>query len=224
MESLGDQLSKDNGGPSEPYPDSSQAEEHVEDSLHVVDKRTGLSYSIPIAQNSIQATDFHQIKSPRNAENPVEQNNAGIRIYDPGFQNTACMQSEITYVDGDVGEIAYRGIPVTELFYSGRPFEHVAFLLIFGYLPPESEAKAFNYSIANAEMPPQTIFDMINSLPYVKCQIWNHELHETELTFQDSTHTPQQPLVPPSRLQYLYVPRRSQHIAAKTSTREMLPP
>lgn len=137
----------------------------AQDSLTVVDNRTGSYYSIPIEQNSIQATDFQQIKTPRNAKNPVEQNNAGIRVFDPGFQNTACMRSEITYVDGDAGEIAYRGIPVADLFYSGRPFEHVAFLLIFGHLPSDSEAAAFNTSIATSEMPPQAIFDTINNLP-----------------------------------------------------------
>lgn len=151
-------------------PKSQQTEEQVEDSLSVVDNRTGLSYNIPITQNYIHATDFRHIKSPHNTKNPVEQNNWGIRIFDPGFQNTACMESKVTYVDGDAGEIAYRGIPVADLFHSGRPFEHVAFLLIFGHLPSDSEATAFNTSIATSEMPPQPIFDMINNLPYVTRQ------------------------------------------------------
>lgn len=154
---------------------SEKTEERVEkNSLSVVDNRTGHSYNIPISQNSILATEFHQFKSPRNAENPAEQNSQGIRVYDPGFQNTACMESEITYVDGEAGEISYRGIPLADLFYSGRPFEHVAFLLIFGHLPSDSEAKAFNTSIATSEMPPQAIFDSINSLPYVAEPIYTH--------------------------------------------------
>lgn len=138
-----------------------------ESSLTVLDNRTNCTYNLPIEQNSIQATEFQKMKTPRNEENPVEQNNAGIRVFDPGFQNTACMTSKITYVDGDAGEIAYRGIHVTDLFYSGRPFEHVAFLLIFGHLPSESEAAEFNTSIATSEMPPQAVFDTINNLPYV---------------------------------------------------------
>lgn len=153
---------------------SEKTEERVENSLSVVDNRTGHSYNIPISQNSILATEFQQFKSPRNAENPAEQNSAGIRVYDPGFQNTACMESEITYVDGEAGEISYRGIPLADLFYSGRPFEHVSFLLIFGHLPSDSEAKAFNTSIATSEMPPQAIFDTINNLPYVAEPILIH--------------------------------------------------
>jgi hypothetical protein len=50
----------------------------------VTENRTGLSYTIPIARNSIR-----DIKSPRNTESPVDQNDAGIRIFDPGFQNTS---------------------------------------------------------------------------------------------------------------------------------------
>lgn len=204
-----------------PLPVSEKTEEHIEDTLSVVDNRTGLSYNIPITQNSIQATDFHHIKSPRNAENPVEQNNAGIRVFDPGFQNTACMESKITYVDGDAGEIAYRGIPVAELFYSGRPFEHVAFLLIFGHLPSDSEAKAFNTSIATSEMPPQTIFDTINNLPYVVQP--SYTFLDIELTFQGWTRTPPQPSVPPLRFTQPCSPKRSRHTAGRTSTRETSP-
>lgn len=151
----------------EPLSPRQEPPQHAEDSLFVTDNRTGLSYTIPIERNSIRATDFHHIKSPPDAESPVDQNDAGIRIFDPGFQNTACMQSRITYVDGNAGEIAYRGIHVADLFYSGRPFEHIAFLLIFGYLPSTSEAAAFNRSIATSEMPPQNVFDMINNLPSV---------------------------------------------------------
>lgn len=145
-------------------PPQQEQPQHAQNSLSVTDNRTGLSYTIPIARNSIKATDFHHIKS-HNAESPVDQNDAGIRIFDPGFQNTACMKSKITYVDGNAGEIAYRGIHVADLFYSGRPFEHIAFLLIFGYLPSTSEAAAFNRSIATSEMPPQNVFDMIDHLP-----------------------------------------------------------
>lgn len=149
----------------DPLPPQQETCQETQNSLSITDNRTGLSYNIPIARNSIRATDFHRIKSPHIAESPVDQNDAGIRIFDPGFQNTACMQSEITYVNGNTGEIAYRGIHLADLFYSGRPFEHIAYLLIFGHLPSTSESTAFNRSIATSEMPPQNVFDMINNLP-----------------------------------------------------------
>ncbi|SOZ33800.1 hypothetical protein CBM2623_U70006 [Cupriavidus taiwanensis] len=35
--------------------------------------------------------------------------------YDPGFLSTASCQSAITYIDGDKGELRYRGYPIEQL-------------------------------------------------------------------------------------------------------------
>jgi citrate synthase len=35
--------------------------------------------------------------------------------YDPGFLSTASCQSGITYIDGDKGELLYRGYPIEQL-------------------------------------------------------------------------------------------------------------
>lgn len=32
----------------------------------------------------------------------------GLRIYDPGYMNTAVVQSRITYIDGERGILRYR--------------------------------------------------------------------------------------------------------------------
>lgn len=42
-------------------------------------------------------------------------NNKGIFSYDPGFTSTASCTSSITYVDGDKGELLYRGFPIEQL-------------------------------------------------------------------------------------------------------------
>ncbi|KAF3762833.1 citrate synthase [Cryphonectria parasitica EP155] len=150
---------------------SVQQEAHFEvasgpsDTLTITDNRTGQTYCLPIEHNAIRATDFKAIKCPVKDRNPANQYENGIRLFDPGFQNTACMQSQITYVDGEAGEIYYRGIPVPELYRSGRPFEHVAFLLIFGHLPTNEEAAALNTSIAGTPPLPQNILSMIKQLP-----------------------------------------------------------
>lgn len=66
-------------------------------SLRVLDNRTGYSYTIPIHHNSINASDFTQVKCPPNGYH-ADQNDQGIRIYDPGYSNTAVSESEITYM------------------------------------------------------------------------------------------------------------------------------
>lgn len=35
--------------------------------------------------------------------------------YDPGFTSTASCESAITYIDGDKGELLYRGYPIDQL-------------------------------------------------------------------------------------------------------------
>ena len=39
----------------------------------------------------------------------------GKFTYDPGFLSTASCQSTITYIDGDKGELLYRGYPIEQL-------------------------------------------------------------------------------------------------------------
>ncbi|HWV20302.1 MAG TPA: citrate/2-methylcitrate synthase, partial [Devosia sp.] len=39
----------------------------------------------------------------------------GLFTYDPGFTSTAACDSAITYIDGDKGELLYRGYPIEQL-------------------------------------------------------------------------------------------------------------
>jgi len=40
---------------------------------------------------------------------------SGKFTYDPGFLSTASCNSSITYIDGDKGELLYRGYPIQQL-------------------------------------------------------------------------------------------------------------
>src|ERR1035441_11026978 len=58
----------------------------------------------------------------------------GVFTYDPGYGATASCESKITYIDGDVGVLLYRGYPVEQLAEKAN-FMEVAYLLINGELP-----------------------------------------------------------------------------------------
>ena len=45
----------------------------------------------------------------------------GKFTYDPGFMSTASCNSKITYIDGDKGELLYRGYAIDDLARSRRP-------------------------------------------------------------------------------------------------------
>lgn len=58
----------------------------------------------------------------------------GAFTYDPGFMSTAACKSSITYIDGDKGELLYRGYPIEQLAQK-CDFLETCYLLKNGELP-----------------------------------------------------------------------------------------
>ncbi len=67
----------------------------------------------------------------------------GKFTYDPGFMSTASCNSKITFIDGDKGELLYRGYPIQELAQN-CDFLESCYLLINGELPNADEKKSFD--------------------------------------------------------------------------------
>lgn len=116
-------------------------------SLTVRDNRTGKTFNIPIVDNTISATAFKAIAAPRK-EGEREENEAekGLRVADKGFLNTAVIQSQITYIDGDAGVLRYRGYPIEQLALHSSHLE-TSYLLIYGHLPSRDQYKVFESEI-----------------------------------------------------------------------------
>ncbi|MCZ2406688.1 MAG: citrate (Si)-synthase [Burkholderiales bacterium 68-12] len=67
----------------------------------------------------------------------------GMFTYDPGFLSTASCQSAITYIDGDKGELLYRGYPIEQLA-TKCDYLDTCYLLLNGELPNESQRDDFH--------------------------------------------------------------------------------
>ena len=104
--------------------------EQKKDALTVIDRRTGKSYEIPIADGTIRAIDLRQIK--------IDPEDFGLMSYDPAFMNTASCKSRITFIDGDKGILRYRGYPIEQLAEKSSYLE-VAYLLLNGELPTKAQ-------------------------------------------------------------------------------------
>jgi len=65
----------------------------------------------------------------------------GAITLDEGYGNTGSCQSAITFIDGELGILRYRGIPIEEL--AEARFTEVAYLLIYGRLPNAAELAAW---------------------------------------------------------------------------------
>ncbi len=66
----------------------------------------------------------------------------GSFTYDPGFMSTAACNSSITYIDGDKGELLYRGYPIEQLAVN-CDFLESCYLLLNGELPNAKQKKVF---------------------------------------------------------------------------------
>ena len=76
---------------------------------------------------------------------------ADVFTYDPGFTSTAACESAITYIDGDKGELLYRGYPIEQLAEKSTHLE-VCYLLLYGELPTASQLADFTSRVTNHTM------------------------------------------------------------------------
>jgi len=75
----------------------------------------------------------------------------GLFTYDSGFLSTASCQSKVTFIDGDKGELLYRGYPIEQLAENCN-FLEVAYLLKNGELPNAVQKSAFETTIKKHTM------------------------------------------------------------------------
>jgi citrate synthase len=75
----------------------------------------------------------------------------GMFTYDPGFLSTASCQSAITYIDGDKGELLYRGYPIEQLA-TQCDFLETCHLLLYGELPHAQRKHEFTQTVTHHTM------------------------------------------------------------------------
>ncbi|QET01032.1 MULTISPECIES: citrate synthase [Cupriavidus] len=75
----------------------------------------------------------------------------GKFTYDPGFMSTASCNSKITYIDGDKGELLYRGYPIEQLAAKCDHLE-TCYLLLKGELPNAKQKEDFVFNVMNHTM------------------------------------------------------------------------
>src|SRR5246127_1156227 len=75
----------------------------------------------------------------------------GKFTYDPGFMSTAACNSAITYIDGDKGELLYRGYPIEELA-NVADFSESCYLLLKGELPNAEQKEEFVNTVTQHTM------------------------------------------------------------------------
>ena len=79
------------------------------------------------------------------------RDDTGLVTLDIGYKNTGATKSAITFIDGDVGILSYRGYPIEQLASHGD-FLDTCYLLLKGDLPNTEESASFHKLVNNHTM------------------------------------------------------------------------
>jgi citrate synthase len=108
----------------------------------ITDNVTGKSTDMPLLDGTIgpQVIDIRKL-----------YNDLGHFTFDPGFTATGSCESKITYIDGDKGELLYRGYPIEQLA-DKSDFMEVCYLLLYGELPTRDQKDNFVRTVTRHTM------------------------------------------------------------------------
>jgi len=118
--------------------------------LTIIDNRNGKKADIPIEDDNIKATDLKKV---------------GLQSFDPGYMNTTCCVSRISFIDGGKGILRYRGIPI-EVLAAQSDFTESAFLLLRGELPTRPQLDEWKKDIMSYSMVHSDVATIIKAFRY----------------------------------------------------------
>jgi citrate synthase len=109
----------------------------AKETVTLTDNSTGKAAELPLLSGTLgpKVVDIRKLYS-----------DLGHFTFDPGYTATGSCESKITFIDGDEGQLMYRGYPIEELA-EHSDFMEVAYLLLKGELPTAEEKKQFERDI-----------------------------------------------------------------------------
>ncbi|AVS74869.1 citrate synthase [Paracidovorax cattleyae] len=117
--------------------------------MKLADNKATLSFSN--GSPSVELPVYHGSVGPDVVDIRKLYAQTGMFTYDPGFLSTAACQSSITYIDGDKGELLYRGYPIEQLA-TNCDYLETCYLLLKGELPDAAQKQEFNDSVTKHTM------------------------------------------------------------------------
>jgi citrate synthase len=115
----------------------------------------GQVYEMPVIEGSEneKAIDISSLRAK-----------SGLITIDQGFKNTGSTTSAITFLDGELGILRYRGYPIEELAEKST-FLEVAYLLIYGELPKKETFDSFRKDITHHTLVHEDIKKILEGFP-----------------------------------------------------------
>ncbi|MCB1734554.1 MAG: citrate synthase [Gammaproteobacteria bacterium] len=122
----------------------------------LTDNKTGKTIELPVVEGTHGPPAIDVSKLYREA---------GFFTYDPGFLSTASCTSQLTFIDGNKGQLLYRGYPIEQLAEKSN-FLEVAYLLLYGHLPKPTEYDNFEHVIMHHTMFNETVKNFFDGFRY----------------------------------------------------------
>ena len=116
----------------------------------------GKKYEFPIIEGTENEVAIN-IKTLRSVT-------GGVTTIDPGYRNTGSCESAITFLNGEEGILRYRGYAIEELAEKAD-FLEVAYLLIFGELPPKEDLSKFHNDIKEQSLVDEDVKKILDGFP-----------------------------------------------------------
>lgn len=88
----------------------------------------------------------------------------GLITLDVGFKNTGATKSKITYLDGDLGQLYYRGYPIEQIAKKST-FTEVMYLLLEGELPTLKQLNQFEADIKKNSLVSEEMKQILKAFP-----------------------------------------------------------
>ena len=117
--------------------------------MKLADNKATLSFSN--GSPSVEMPMYHGTIGPDVIDIRKLYGQTGLFTYDPGFLSTAACQSAITYIDGDKGELLYRGYPIEQLA-TQCDYLDTCYLLLNGELPNADQRGEFHKMVLKHTM------------------------------------------------------------------------
>ncbi|MGC4128790.1 MAG: citrate synthase [Bergeyella sp.] len=115
----------------------------------------GNSYEYPIVESTLgdRGIDISKLRDQ-----------TGLITMDLGYKNTGATLSEITYLDGDKGELFYRGYPIEQIAEKSN-FTEVMYLLLHGELPDKAQYAQFENNIKSYNLVGEEVKKILDVFP-----------------------------------------------------------
>jgi len=127
----------------------------MKNSITMTDNRTNQSYEFDI---------FDATRGPSVVDISTFYAKTGMFTYDNGFTSTASCKSEITFIDGEKGELRYRGIEIEKLA-NNHTYLEVCYLLLNSKLPNKKELQKFDLELRHRSLVHENLRHLFAAFP-----------------------------------------------------------